>query len=310
MGFEGIENSEIAVRKPITAELMRKIKSSFDWLYSQVSAFAGPSPNLANPSFELDTDSDGIPDGWTRSLYTGGAGVYDVDDAIDGIKSYKFTHPGGVGNGGGYLESDYFGCNPLNPPWLSCMIRCSGTGVRNILQARYFTRNKTPISDQNVVNDTTNPSIWSRYRGVCVVPNTARYMKIRAIGGYTDTNPGSSRSIWFDRISAQDWPDALLTVSTGGNMSVDWRQSASWYFSNWSGAMVTVSFTNPFGDEPRLSLIVYLSNGCTVTLPTGIRGLTSSERSQLHSAGSVLYVELAFIGGYYYVINYRTSTAS
>lgn len=305
MGYEGIENSEIAVRKPITAELMRKIKGSFDWLYSQVSAFAGPNPNLANPSFELDTDSDGIPDGWTRSLYTGGAGVYDVDDAIDGMKSYKFTHPGGAGNGGGYLESDYFGCNPLNPPWLGWMIKCSATGVKNILQARYFTRNKTPISDQNVVTDTTNPSGWSRQRGICVVPSTARYMKIRAIGGFTDTNPGASRSIWIDKISAQDWPDALLAVSTGGNISIDWRQSASWYAYSSAAQGQTVSFVGPFGDEPRLSVTIYLPGGPQITFPTGIRGMSATERSQWYVAGSVLYVEFAYIGGFYHLINFR-----
>src|SRR3990172_70961 len=58
----------------------------------------GNSNLIVNASFEDDTTGDGIPDNWTRTLYTGGTFTLDTTDSFNGSKCIKFDS---VGTGGG-----------------------------------------------------------------------------------------------------------------------------------------------------------------------------------------------------------------
>jgi hypothetical protein len=106
MAFDNITTAELSVGKPLTNELMEKFKNRDDFLNAQVGTISGIS--ISNPSFEVDSDGDGQPDNWTITFHTGGTGSIDTSTAVHGAVSYKFTHPGGAGNGGGYMDSDFF----------------------------------------------------------------------------------------------------------------------------------------------------------------------------------------------------------
>jgi hypothetical protein len=105
MAFDSISTAEIAVDKPITSELMNKYKNRDDFLNGQIGTFQ--SVGVQNGSFEVDSDSDGQPDSWTPTFFTNGTGIITTSTSLEGANSYQFTHPGGAGNGGGKLVSDF-----------------------------------------------------------------------------------------------------------------------------------------------------------------------------------------------------------
>jgi hypothetical protein len=159
MGYNPILSSEVDVDSPGKAELFQKIKDNFDYLYSK-SVMSG---DVLNGSLDLDTDADGVPDNWTLNLYPNGAGEFDTSTPSHGARAFKFTRLSGAGNGGGYLESSYIEISPLDTEVISVGIKSSVAGIKNIVKIRYFDKDKTYISDENVYSSTSNPTSWTKY---------------------------------------------------------------------------------------------------------------------------------------------------
>ena len=201
MAWNPITNDEIVVKKPVRQELMQKVKNNLDYLYGSISA-AGGSGGIPNGSFEIDSDVDNIPDKWVRSLYAGGAGAYETTNPAHGAKAYKFTHPGGAGNGGGYLESDYVEITSLNTFCLGYTLWSSVAGIKNIVRISYYTSAKVFISSTDLYSSTSNPTSPANYLTQFTPPATARYIKVVLIGGYTDTNVAGIT--YFDDISLEN----------------------------------------------------------------------------------------------------------
>jgi hypothetical protein len=180
MSYSAITTAEIAVKKPVTNALMTKFKDNFDYLYSE----AGGAPQLpVNGSFETDTDSDGIPDNWTRSLYSGGSGGLYTAAPAHGAKAAYFTHPGGAGNGGGYLKSSYIEVSQLQTYALFYIHWASVAGMQNYVQMEYYTSAKAFISETSLYSSTSNPTSATLFCTKFTPPSTARYIKICLIGG-------------------------------------------------------------------------------------------------------------------------------
>ncbi len=104
MAFVSIDSTDIQADKPITADLFKTIKDNEDYLYGTITgqAVAG----VLNGSFEIDSDADGVPNNWEWNAYSGGSGAQSTV-CSHGAYSFAITHPGGAGNGGGYLVSDF-----------------------------------------------------------------------------------------------------------------------------------------------------------------------------------------------------------
>ena len=159
MAYTAITNDEIQVKKPVRQELMQKIKDNFDDHETKLSAASG-AETIPNSSFEIDSDADGIPDNWTRYLYPGGSGGFETTNPAHGAKAYKFVHPGGAGNGGGYLESEYIKISGVDtmPRYISWFIWSSVEGIRNDVIIRFFTSDKTFIYENTLYSSTSNPT--------------------------------------------------------------------------------------------------------------------------------------------------------
>ena len=207
MAYIPFTDSEVQVDKPWGADQAQKVKGDFDYLYGQTSEKQG----VFNGSFEIDSDSDGVPDGWTKNLYPGGSGAYETTDPSHGAKAYKFTHPGGASNGGGYLESDYIEITEYVLPQIDFMLKCSVAGMKNIVRLRYFDKGNAYLSQEDVYSSTSNPTAWTRKVAGGVPPATARYMKIQLISGFTDTNVAGT--IMWDRVIT----NVALDSQTAGN---------------------------------------------------------------------------------------------
>lgn len=204
MAYEAITDNDIVVGKPTKRSLWQKVKGNFEHLFS-IAVEGG----LKNGSFETDTDEDGIPDNWTRSLYPGGTAGFDTDNPMHGARAYRFTHPGGAGNGGGYLDSDYIEVSSLDQHYVKFSLRSSAAGIKNIVQLRYYDKDKVFASSTDLYNaaapDTAARSLSYNF----TPPANARYIKIRLIGGYTDT--AVAGSTYFDGVEllSQIGPQAV-----------------------------------------------------------------------------------------------------
>lgn len=215
MGFTAITNAEIQVGKPITQELMQKIKDNFDYL----SGLNDPGiSGVFNGSFEQDTDADGIPDGWTRNLYSGGAGVQISTSSTTGGKCFQFTHPGGSGNGGGYLDSEYIEINENVSPAIMASVYNNAALVLKVI-ARYFDKDKSYISDETIYSNSSSIGAWAEVNSWGIPPANAKFMKIRLVGGEdTASTAGVAR---FDNIRVDIAPKILSEIQTMASASTN-----------------------------------------------------------------------------------------
>lgn len=204
MAFTAITAGEVAVDAPLTAELGDKIKENFDDLNSRV----GSPRDVNNGGFEVDADSDDEPDNWTVELYTGGAAAFNTTTPYEGAQSYQFTHPGGAGNGGGYLESEYLPISEYVSPLVQFALKNSAAGTKVVCRLRYFDKDKVDLSsDEDIYSSTSNPTSWTLKTLWGVPPATARYIKIRLIGGLNDTDVAGT--VDFDAVHFDPFPVVL-----------------------------------------------------------------------------------------------------
>ena len=213
MAFTAITTEQVAVDAPYTSELGTTIKDNFDYLNSQIAA----PTDVSNGGFEVDSDSDDVPDNWTKGLYTGGAAAFNTTTPFEGAQSYQFTHPGGAGNGGGYIESGYLAISENVSPLVQFALKCSAAGTKVVCRIRYFDKDKNDLSsDEDIYSSTANPTAWTMKTLWGVPPATARYMKIRLIGGLNDTDVAGT--VDFDAVHYDPLPNVLydnFTIAAG-----------------------------------------------------------------------------------------------
>lgn len=214
MSYTAITSAEVAQDAPLTTTLMTKIKDNIEYLYSQ----SAQALDVPNGSFEVDTDSDGTPDNWTKNLYPGGALATDSTTPADGARAIKFTHPGGAGNGGGSLTSDYIPCSESETYWLRFFHRASAAGMKNIVQVQYYTAAKVANGAAVALySSTSNPASWTRYVYQFTPSANSRFFKITLIGGYTDTDVAGDA--YFDGVEIGSVVSQLHLKTSLGSVS-------------------------------------------------------------------------------------------
>ncbi|HHT9139070.1 MAG TPA: hypothetical protein ACFYEK_17730 [Candidatus Wunengus sp. YC60] len=218
MSWNPITNNEIQPGKFMTQEFGQKLKDNFDYLYGKALYDAG----ILNGSFEIDADNDGNPDNWTKGLFGGGQGMYEDSIPAHGKRSFKFIHPGGANNGGGYLESDYYEVSEIRTYLIGFILWSTSAGMKNLVHIRFFDKDKNYIgTDHDTLYAASNEGNELIYRSVnnpvsathigrnFIPPTGARYVKIRLIAGYTDTDVAGST--FFDNITISPIINAIQT---------------------------------------------------------------------------------------------------
>ncbi len=201
----------ISITKPVQGDATKKatfadpVIDDLNFLYNRLSAIAALA--IPNSSFEADTDADNLPDQWTRTLYTGGsftlagAGLADTE-CRHGRRAIKFTSPGGAGNGGGYIDTDdLIEVTPLLPLVISFLHKASAATMRNKVDILFFDAAQVAVSTVSAYTSITNPTTWTRLLATAAVPATARYFKIRLIGGENTTTVAGDA--YFDNVEAR-----------------------------------------------------------------------------------------------------------
>ena len=210
MAFNSIPSAWITVKKAVAVQFGQYCKDNFDYLYSKIFGGGSEPPN---GSFEIDSDSDGMPDNWDKNLYAGGSFALDTTTPAHGATAVKFTDPGGVAQGGGYLDSDYVEVSEYLTYFLAFMLKCSVAGVDVRAEIREYDTAKAYQSTQTLYSSTSNPTSWTAKRYQITPAASIAYVKIRLIGGHTATNQAGD--IYFDniRFGQVAYSEALATAS-------------------------------------------------------------------------------------------------
>lgn len=196
MAFTSLTEEETAAGAPGSEPLFRKILDNFDALNGQIGSLA--SIDIPNGSFEIDSDSDGQPDSWTRSMYPGGTGGKNVAPA-EGAACLQIAHPGGAGNGGGYYDSDYILCSGELTERIGLLHWASAAGMRNKVEVRFFDSGKIYIGMAVLYDSTSNPTSKTQLDLAFKPLLNTRFYKLRLTGGYTDTDVAGTA--YFDAVT-------------------------------------------------------------------------------------------------------------
>ncbi|MEW6304701.1 MAG: hypothetical protein AB1705_14595 [Verrucomicrobiota bacterium] len=161
---------------------------------------------IPNGSFEQDTDGDGqAPDGWTKTVQTGGAAAIDSTDSRHGKYSWKATTSG---TGGAELKTtDFIPIGSLRTLQLSWDMKSSVADIQNIVRVYWFKADQTAYSTPSTElynNSTSNPTSWTAFTRECAVPHAdVKYCKIELVGG-NSADP-TAGSCWFDNVRFTDY---------------------------------------------------------------------------------------------------------
>ena len=224
MAWDPINETELTPGYPVLKH-MRQAWNSIMWLFGQIGTLATGA--VQNGSFEINSDGNQIPDGWTWTASPGGSIALDMTTPAHGATAVKITHPGGSGNGGGTLKSDYITCSELIPLYLGWIHWASAAGMKNRVSIEYYTKAKAAISTALLYESTINPTDPTYIFGGFTPVSGARYYKIIIEGGATDTNVAGSA--YFDHLHPAEFAEYIRWQSVPcGTISEVSRSTASW----------------------------------------------------------------------------------
>jgi hypothetical protein len=153
---------------------------------------------VPNGSFELDTDANDVPDGWTEVAQSGSSNGIDTTRSTDGANSFRFTSTG-VG-GGSLTTTDFFPVTDLTDLTVYVDIQGSVLGPNNRVRVQWYDTSFVLISNSDPYNSTaTAAGVWTSLQLLVTPPALARFAKLALIG--IDPSVPFSGSTWFDRVN-------------------------------------------------------------------------------------------------------------
>ncbi len=216
--------------KPITKDLfIDPVIDNLNDLNDRVGANAG----VLNGSFEEGTVGTGnTPSSWSWTA-SGSGGTYALTstsgEQAHGQNGFKITHPSGVGNGGGYIQTDEF--IPVGTSdylYLAWKMKVSAAnGAENTVTILWYKKDQTVsgvTTSNDIFNSTAGPTAWTQCFSGAQVPSDACFFKVRLLGGDTATDPGSSTDIFFDDVRIVKEPGDVFSK----NVSFDVAGSPNW----------------------------------------------------------------------------------
>ncbi len=152
---------------------------------------------VPNGSFELDSNSDGVPDGWTLASDPGSSNALDNTQSTSGSQSFRFTS---TGTGGGSLTTtDFFPVNDTEQLRVNVDLFSSLATVLNIVRVEWYDVSQVSISNSDIYSSTANPTVWTTQNLFATPPVGARFAKLRLIG--IDPSVLLSGNTYFDNVS-------------------------------------------------------------------------------------------------------------
>jgi hypothetical protein len=202
-----------AIGDPTKLSLITDSIANMEYLNTRVGS---GNNGVYNGNMEQDTNADGIPDGWALTAYTGGAVSTDTNSA-DGQAGLLFTSTDSNG-GGEAVSDDYIPVNASSKYNLKWWTKSSAVDVSNKVTALYYDVNKDALDPADIWSeDTNNATDWTLYARTFTTDASARFMKVKLVGGVEGTNNGGNT--FFDGVDFFT-PEALVNwtaYGTNGN---------------------------------------------------------------------------------------------
>ena len=225
-----IVSSRYAVDAPTSEDLFSDIISQITSNTGAISSVnqLGNSISIGNGSFEDDANLVVQPESWNFTGLTGGSGLVTTTDSYHGARSYRVTHPGGAGKGGGMLDTGVMGTSGFIPVCIGQSLemwfgmKSSVSNVRVMVDAYWYDNNQSLIGSAVNIFDTTGISTtWRTYVAGCdpvMTPTAARFVQFRFTLGATTVDPGSVAYIYLDGVTcASRRPFSHIWVSGPGS---------------------------------------------------------------------------------------------
>lgn len=148
---------------------------------------------VRNGSFELDADSNTVPDNWTNDVnYAGSSNAIDTSQSSSGSQSWRTQS---TGSGGGQLVSDgFFEVSPEVNLAVSFDLFSTVATVRNIVRLEWYDSSQAFLSNTDLYDSTSNPATFTRQSFAVTPVANARFAKLRIFGGEP---PGTATGITY-----------------------------------------------------------------------------------------------------------------
>jgi hypothetical protein len=189
---------KVDIREKTKAGVLIRDTSNID---PNVNAAVSTSYNLAtNGSFEVDSDSDGQPDNWTISPYTGSAIAITTAVVTDGVNALEFN-TGAAGSGGGTATSAKFPVTEGSVCQVSWSFYATNATTTNTFQIKWYDEDDVVQSTSTITMPASGsvPTSWTRYSEDVTVDAAGTQGEIVLTGISTGGSNLSSKA-YFDGI--------------------------------------------------------------------------------------------------------------
>lgn len=184
---------------------------------------------VANGSFELDTNSDDVPDGWlSENNAAGSNNGLETGPGNTGAGAQSWRTQSSGSGGGELVSANPFVVNDFDSLLVRFLLRSTVAAVRNIVRIEWYDVTDVLISSTDVYDSTSNPSTFTEEVHLASPPSGARLARIRILGG---TSGGTLSGITY-------WD----------NVRVLYPEPVTGTFDNLLLAGNTISSTNTNGD--------------------------------------------------------------
>lgn len=150
---------------------------------------------IDNGGFERDSNSDGVPDGWTSENNASGSNNGLETSALNVASGTQSWRTQSNGSGGGELVTDRFDVNDVDNIIVRFRRRSTVSSVRNIVRVEWSDVTDTPISNTIVLDSSSNPSVFTDTVATATPPSGARLARVRILGGTTG-GTGAGITYW------------------------------------------------------------------------------------------------------------------
>jgi len=209
-----------------------------DDLYRRAMALGDSYSRILNGSFNDDSDSDGIPDGWRVRLYDGGVAGISATETAHGGRSFYATTPGGSGKGGARIETESMIPASENQIYsLHWKLKCSVSSLRVRSTIYFYDINKSVLSFKVIYSSNNNPIVWQTVGGQAKSPTDTRFIKVIFDLGLP-TSDGFAGTIYLDDVSFYNGliQNTQQIFTSSGSLIVPNRCSSAFVIAIGAGA--------------------------------------------------------------------------
>lgn len=278
------------VDSPITDEFLDTLVGNADWLKALLESHAHSG---ADGSVAIEIGSNAVRNGsfesgttnWTLTQYTGGTIATTTAHDMDGATALSIASSV-LANGGGDAVSAPIACSGQVGLLVKAMVKASVANVSCAIKVQWLDDAQAQISETTVYSATSTPTTMLPVAELVSSPATARYYRIRLIGGVPATGSATG-TIYFDGVFAKPLNDLAVPGDTIRYRDTTTHQSVPPGYTEQINVFVPVGGTYRFVFDLRGTGTAGFYTGYARLYLDGVA--YGTERSQISTGGAGTY---------------------